>query len=475
VILDRTEREGTGASFPRISSGNVDVDEVLGGGFPSNSINILMGLPGTGKTILVEQLVFHNATGDRPVLYLTTLGEPLSKVVSYAQRMAFFDPARIGSGVLYDDIGPALVADGARALVQRIGEEIRTSHPCIVVIDSFRAIHDIGASAAELRRATSELAGLLSAYDITTFLLGEYTRDEISQYPEFAIADSIVELARNPLGTRDERFLHVLKLRGSGYRDGQHAFRITDHGIELYPRLISPTLPDDYEAALERVPSGVAGLDAVLGGGLWRGSTTLLIGPTGSGKTTVGLQFAMHGVEHGEPTLVVNFQENPVQLRRAARSLGFELGSERRADLHTLYFSPVELRIDSIVGSIFQYIRRQGIRRLVVDAVGDLAGAANDAQRVQQYLYALVQHFAVNNVTTLLMLESVSSTTAIAAQERLSYMSDNVVELGHHANGGAARTLRIIKTRNSEHDGRLHTLAIDGRGAQVRPADTGRE
>src|SRR6185437_8888322 len=227
--------------FSRISTGNVQADAILGGGFPANSINIVMGQPGTGKTIFAEQLLFHNANTARPLLYLTTLSEPMTKVVSYAQRLAFFDVEQIGTAVIYEDLGAELAAKGPAVLVPHILDSIKQLSPAIVVIDSFKAIHDLAESTPEMRRIISELAGVVSAYDMTVFLLGEYTQDNIEEYPEFAVADSIVQLERNGVTARDERYLRVLKLRGSGYREGQHAFRITKSGLKIFPRLVTPT------------------------------------------------------------------------------------------------------------------------------------------------------------------------------------------------------------------------------------------
>ena len=165
---------------PRISSGNREADRVLGGGFPSNSINILMGEPGTGKTLFAEQLLFANANGERPVLYLTTLSEPLSKVVTYLQLLPFYDESKLGTAVMYDDIGGLLATAGVSALVPRVREAILEFKPSIIVIDSFKAIHDLSPSVPDMRRLISELAGLLSAYDTTTFLVGEYREEDIS-------------------------------------------------------------------------------------------------------------------------------------------------------------------------------------------------------------------------------------------------------------------------------------------------------
>ncbi len=458
----------TTSSFSRISTGNPQADTVLGGGFPSNLINIVMGLPGTGKTVFAEQILFHSASAERPIVYVSTLSEPMSKMVSYVQRFSYFDADKLGTQIQYEDIGPKLSHDGLESLVPWFTELIKRSSPKIIVIDSFRALHDLATSVPETRRVISELAGLLSAYDTTAFFLGEYTSDDIQRYPEFAVSDSIIQLARQSLGTRDERYLRVIKLRGSSYSEGQHAFRISEDGIELFPRLVSPRVAATYTPRADRTSMGVAGLDAMLDGGVWEGSTTLLVGPTGSGKTTVAMHFALEGIARKQPTLYVNFQENPSQLARSFANLGADQKTMREAGIEFLYVSPVELQIDSIIVDIFERIRTGAIRRLVVDAVGDLASAASDPQRLHDYLYSLVQHFAANGVTSLLTFESgISSFGDANAQERFSYMSDNVLSI---ALGGAERTrrtIRVVKTRNSAHDPVVRQLDITSLGAQV--------
>jgi circadian clock protein KaiC len=469
MIEDQTRNGADGDQLSRIRSGNPQADEILGGGFPCNSINVLMGPPGTGKTIFAEQLLFHNATAGRPQVYVTTLSEPLSKVVTYVQRFDFFDPDQLGHAIQYEDLGAALSAQGPGVLIEWLRETIRTRSPKIIVIDSFRAIHDLAMPTDDMRRFISDLAGLLSAYDVTAFLLGEYTQDDIRRYPEFAVADAIVEFARQPLGTRDERFVRVLKLRGSAYREGQHAFRISNVGIELYPRLVGPRIPENYESLSERLPSGVPGLDEIISGGLFVGSTTLLVGMTGAGKTTVALQFALEGVKRGEKALYVNFQENPAQLRRAIANLGSDPEAAKHQGFDVLYASPVELQIDSIVVEIFDAIKTGGVRRLVIDAVGDLSAAASDAQRLHDYLYSLTQHFAVRGVTTILTLESGEGFTGITLpqDQRFSYMSDNLIYLAWSADTVAHRTIRVVKMRGTSHERGVREFEIGDKGARV--------
>ena len=452
----------------RMSSGNPEADHILGGGFPSNSINIIMGHPGSGKTVFAEQLIFANAGADRPILYFTTLSEPLAKVVRYLQGFGFYDESKLGTQVQYEDIGPQLAAEGAGALIPLLKNAILTLSPKVIVIDSFKAVHDLAPSMADRRRMVYEMTALLSAYGTTAFLLGEYTEDDILEYPEFAVADGIVELSRLRLGNRDERYFRVYKLRGSDYLEGAHAFRITSAGLDIYPRLVSPRIPEGYEPASERISTGVKSIDDMLGGGVWRGATTLVAGPSGAGKTTIGLQFALEGARQGEPSLYMNFQENPSQLVRTIRNLGFDPEEAQANGLDLVYASPVELQIDSIIVDMFRRIQQRRVRRVVIDALGDLASAATDPQRLHDYLYALVQHFAVSTITTMLVFETAGNALAgNGIQNAMSYLSDNVLLLTVGGEERTRRALRVLKTRGSAHDSRVREVEITSAGLSV--------
>jgi circadian clock protein KaiC len=314
-----------------------------------------------------------------------------------------------------------------------------------------------------------EVAGLLAAYNTTVLLVGEYMHEDIEKFPEFAVADGIIELARNALGTRDERYVRVFKLRGSSYRQGSHAFEITAAGLQVYPRLVSPVEAASYKRDVGRTPSGVPGFDSMLEGGFCAGSATLVAGPTGSGKTTMGIQFVLEGLRRGEHCLLVNFQENPTQLAHQLEQIGGKLDDDARGRLELLYYSAVELPIDRIVVSIFQALRRRPIRRLVIDALGDLANAASDSTRMHGYVYALVQHFAVMGVTSMLTLETDPPLMARdESQGRLSHMTDAIVFLDIRASEGVvSRTVRIAKARGTAHDLQTRRVAIDVRGLRV--------
>lgn len=469
------ERAGARAvPLTRIGTGSPELDGILEGGFPANSINVLMGGPGTGKTVLAQQLVFHNATEDRIAVYVTTLSEPQSKVVKYLQRFEFYDEAKLFGSVVYEDVGPELLEHGVDHLLVRVKELIHDLGPAVLVIDSFKALHDLAESPVDMRRVAAELGGLLSAYDVTAFLVGEYAPDAAALYPEFAVADGIVELTRLGSTKRDERYLRVRKLRGSGYHEGLHAFDLGPRGLSVYPRLVTPDTPPDYRARLERVSTGIEGLDTMLGGGLWRGSSTLVVGAGGTGKTTFGLGFAVAGARSGEPSLYLNFQENPTQLSRTIHGLGIQLEEARTSGLELMYRSPVELAIDAVVVDLFRAMEEQGTRRVVIDSLGEVAVAASSMERFHDYVYSVVQLCAVQGITTVLTLEG---PTAVASaphrhDARYSTLSDALIELSVDMSGDPpVRRLQVVKARGIHHTLRAVPMTIEKGGIVIESED----
>jgi circadian clock protein KaiC len=243
--------------------------------------------------------------------------------------------------------------------------------------------------------------------------------------------------------------------------------------MAVHPRLTSPEVPANYESNEVRVPTGVSAMDTMLKGGFLAGSSTLIQGPTGSGKTTLALQFILEGLRQGEQCLYVNFQENPTQLSRQIKSLGGNVTGPEAKGLHRLYTSPVELQIDSIVLELFQTIQKHKIKRVAVDALGDLVAAAGDPQRLLNYLYALLQHLVVGGVTSVLTLETIGAggfpgriEQAFAGQ--MSAFSDAILGLDVERKGDSTRRiLRVVKARGTEHDMNVRELKITSNGVEV--------
>ncbi len=454
----------------KIPTGCAGLDEVLFGGIPTNTITVLMGAPGTGKTILAEQLAFANATPESPALYLTTLSEPLEKFIAHGQNYGFFDPAKIGLSVFYEDLGSIIRERGISALAEVVTELLIDRTPKFIFIDSFKALNELLSNPLEQRTVVFDLASVLSAYDCTSFLVGEYSQEMMTELPEFAIADVVLQMIKHATNVREQRFLRVEKLRGSDSISGMHAFSITKNGIELYPRLVTPNVAPNYTEHQERVNTGIAGLDTMIAEGFWRGSTTLIAGPTGSGKTIIGLHFITHGALMGEPGLYVGLQENPNQLSHTMQSFGWkpwELLNGNGFEL--MYRSPVEIQVDSIASQVFQRVRAGTVKRVVIDALGDLERSSVDRQRFADFIYSLTQWFAAEGVTCLMMYEltDLFEIHGISDQE-ISNMSDNVILLRFTPDKDMERTIRVIKTRGSAHDNREHTLRITKTGLEIK-------
>ena len=456
-------------SGEKIRTGCAGLDEVLFGGVPANTITIIMGAPGTGKTILAEQFAFANATPESPALYLTTLSEPLEKFMAHGQKYGFFDLAKVGSSVFYEDLGLVLRNDGISKLADAITELCVSYQPRFLFIDSFKALNEFFVTNVERRSVLFDLATVLSAYQCTSFLVGEYSHEMMTDLPEFAIADVVLHLIKHSTNVREQRFLRVEKVRGSNSIPGMHAFSISTDGIELYPRLLTPVVTPDYTQRVERVTIGISGLDEMIAEGFWRGSTTLVAGPTGSGKTIISLQFIREGALKGEKGLYVGLQENPTQLARTMQNLGWDPDKLLNGDgFELMYRSPVEVQLDSVTSELFHRVREGKIKRVVIDALGDLERSSVDRQRFADFIYALTQWFAEHNVTCLMTYElsNLFEVHSISDQE-VSNMSDNILLLRFTSETDLRRTIRVLKTRGTAHDSREHLLEITDQGVVI--------
>jgi circadian clock protein KaiC len=446
----------------RLSSGHARLDAILGGGLPADAINLIVGPPGSGKTILAEQYLFHNATEQRPGLYLSTVSEPLEKLIRYGQTLTFFEPEAIGSRVIFEDLGQALVTDGLEATVGRIAGLLKEHRPGLLVIDSFKALKTFAENRERYRRALHDLAGHLSAFPAGCFWIGEYSQPELNRSPEFAVADAILSLDTLRQGSREMRLFQVLKLRGSDFRSGQHTYRIGPDGLRLFPRLGVAGKEPDYTAAQARVSSGVAALDAMLDAGYWGGASTLVAGPSGGGKTLLGLHFIFQGAELGEPGVIATLQENPVQLERMARGFGWSLA---QPNVELMYRSPIDVYLEEWFYDVLETIERTGASRILVDSLADLRLATTDEVRFREYIYTLLQRCASSGVSLMLTLETSRGGALPVSDYGVSNLSDNVVLLEIDRRGAAlAHTITVVKTRASHHDTAVRDFCITDAG-----------
>jgi circadian clock protein KaiC len=446
----------------RLLSGDSRLDGVLGGGLPAHAINVIIGLPGSGKTILAQQYVFANATPERPAVYLSTVSEPLEKMLRYGQSFEFFSTRAVGRSVFFEDLGSILNERGLEAVAERIAALINEHKPGIIVIDSFKALSGY-ADGSAFRRFLHEFAGRLSAFPADCFWIGEYDDEAVARAPEFAVADAVIALATARTGDRESRTLRVLKLRGSAALSGAHAYRITPRGINVFPRLADPVDIDDYVLHDTRISSGIAALDELLADGYWPGASTLCAGPSGSGKTLMGLHFIFNGAQAGEPGVIATLQENPVQLERIAGGFGWTLTD---AAVELMYRSPVDVYIDEWVYELLDTVERVRARRVLIDSLSDLQLAAPDAIRFREYIYSLGQRLSRRGVSLFMTSELPDLFAATRLSEfGVSHISDNVILLQYVRDDRAVRrALTVLKTRASQHQPEVQEFTITPQG-----------
>jgi circadian clock protein KaiC len=429
-------------------------------------------VPGSGKTILSQQYVFNNATAERPALFLSTVTEPLDKIVRYGQSLEFFDPAAIRDRrVIYEDLGDILSRDGLGIagqagpgkVLEAVDRFLKELRPGLVVIDSFRAFHAFAKDESEFRQFLHGLIRRLSASAATSIWNSPYTREQAQEVAEFAAADGSISLDIERRGGRELRVLQVLKLRGSGFRSGEHAYRISSAGIDVFPRLADQQDESTYRLSPERSSTGVDALDKMLGEGYWEGSSTLICGPSGVGKTLMGLHFIFQGARTGQPGIHATFQETPNQLARIAAGFGWSIDEP---GVNIFSRSLVDMYIDQWVYELLGMIEKTEAKRIVIDSLIDLMVTAADPLRFREWMYSLVQRCARRGIS-LMMIVEVPDLFQLhrISEEGISHLSDNVVLLQYVPDGSRlARAVTVLKTRAARHEPIAHRYEISDEG-----------
>ncbi len=462
-------------NMERIVSGVRNFDTIVEGGIPVYSVNIITGAPGSGKTIFSQQILFSLATPEAPAIFFTTLSEPSVKMIRYQRNFDYFNPHKLNSAVYFFDLGDIIRNEGLAATTKAIIDYVKTYSPSFIVIDSFKAIYDLADSTMEVRKFGYDLAVELSTWECTSFLVGEYTMEEVETQPIFAIADGVIHLNYGEHGLQRLRHIEVLKMRGTNTFGGKHSFTIDREGVTIYPRITGPTVDnfENYTISMRRISSGVAELDNMLGSGYLEGSATLIVGGAGTGKTLLGLHFICEGALRGEPGVIVTFQESPAQLTSIASTFGWDLlKMQENQLLRIIYTSPVELNPDQHATYVRKAVAAIGAKRVLIDSLMDLEAAMDDKNRYRDYVSAVVNFFRVKGVTSI-MTDEVPELFALAklSSYGVSYLSDNVILLRYVEHGAEIdRTIGVLKMRSSPHSKEHRLYHITNTGINILPS-----
>ncbi|MEA3202136.1 MAG: circadian clock protein KaiC [Thermoplasmata archaeon] len=465
---------GNGLPVATFSTGVPNLDALLGGGLPANTLNILAGEPGTGKTILAQQAMFHYVREhpDARVLYLTTLSEPAMKVIRYLQGFEFYDPDAFGTRVVYRDVGGFLREHPTRELLEEVIRLVEEYNPAILCIDSFKAIRDLMPNSEEFRRFCYDLSVRLSSAACTTLLLGEYEDVDSADGAEFAVADGIIKMRRGTLNGEPQRMIRVNKMRGQPMNMGEFPFAISGRGIHVYtPGLLIDRMKTPKESQeLERVPTGIPGLDDLLHGGVQRGRSIMLSGVSGSGKTTLALQFLLEGAKRGERGVLYSFEETGERLMGLADRFGWDLRPFVANGLLKIIARPLtEIRVDQNLEQMATEITREKPQRVVMDSFSVFLHKVADQAAQRDAAFQVTRMVARSGAIAMLISDIPShEPTRVSRFGVEETVVDGTIVLSTELRAGKrVRYLEVYKMRAVDHVRGRHRMDIGPGGIRV--------
>ncbi|MGA2293485.1 RAD55 family ATPase, partial [Bradyrhizobium sp.] len=459
----------------QLSTGVPGLDDILGGGIPEFSLNVLAGAPGCGKTTLVHQIAFANATTKKPALYFTVLGEPVLKMMRYQQQFSFFDGAKVGNAVRFINLSDLALEKDLAAVLEEIIAQVTAANAGVVVMDSFRtlarkAISDVGE--VEVQSFLHRLAQFLTSWEATTFLVGEYLEDEIRDNSLFTMVDGILWLSQVTERNSVVRKLQVMKLRGQATVPGLHTVRITSDGVQTFPRTLGLMGDKPKPARRQRLSTGIPELDKMLGGGILEGDSVLVAGPSGTGKSALATQFIAEGLRRGEAAVMAIFEERPEGYTQRADSFGLDLKlAEQKGSLELLYLRPLDLSVDETMQAILEAIKRVGAKRLVIDSlVGfEMALAPGFRTDFRESLYRMIGALTGAGITILSTVEVEDNFTSLQfSHYAISFLTDDIVRLRYvEIDGQLRKTMVVIKMRGGNHSKDIREYVITNKGVVV--------
>ncbi|WP_296442651.1 ATPase domain-containing protein [Rhodoferax sp. UBA5149] len=457
----------------RLKTGVPGLDQLLGGGLPEFSFNLIAGTPGSGKTTLAHQIMFSLATPNNRALFFTVLGEPALKMLRYQQQFPFFDIDKVNESIRYVNLSADLLEGHFSRVMSRIAEEVKDYAPSLVFVDSFRSVVQAGKQkeqgASELQGFVQRLGMQMTSWQATTFLVGEYLTPELESSAVFTVADGILWLSQNLHRNSMVRKIQVVKMRGQAQAPGLHTFRVGNDGIRVFPRAMvkdSTGAELTTKASIEesRVPMGIPGLDDMLGGGLPVGYSLLVVGPSGCGKTILTTEFLAEGARRGEPGVIAAFEKSPSQLlgNKKLHSL-VQAGQVGVIDTRSL-----DLSIDETLHDLIEMITRMKAKRVVIDSLSgfELALAPEFSEDFRGSLYRMVAELTGMGVTVLMTSELEDRYTDLRFSPYGSaFLADAIIVQRYiEIAGQFKRAISVVKVRGSQHSKDIRSFDITDDG-----------
>ena len=452
----------------RVPSGIKGLDDILQGGFFGGGLYIIEGPPGVGKTILGNQICFNQAAAGSKVLYVTLIAETVGRMLLNIKSLTFFNEGEIGDGIVYVSGFNALKEKGLNGLLHLLRKEVASRKATTLIVDGFASASDHAQSHEELKLFVQQLQTQADAADCTVFLLTNPSEHAPSS--EETMVDGIINLKTTIHEWRSARELCVRKFRGSSYLQGVHSYDISENGFTVYPRLETLVSPNtDVNGELQRVSSGNSRLDEMLGGGFPARSATMLIGPSGTGKTTIGLQFLSLSTAN-EPGLLLGFYETPARIHLKAKAICPSMIEQLDAGhVQILWQAPTDQFLDELADRMLRDIKRRKVKRLLIDGLGGFKKALR-ARPIEPFFSALVHELRSQGVTTICtaeVMEIVGPTITVPLQG-LSDVTDNHIVLRFVESGANLyRIISVLKVRDSAFDSDLRQLSFSVRGIEL--------
>lgn len=464
----------------RIPTNAPNLDEILLGGLPKGSLTVFAGSPGSGKTILSQQIIFKNATPENPAIFFQTLSEPTAKTLRYLKQFKHFDPKKLENGsVKFVDLGEIMRSKGLEQTVELLMRHIKQVRPSFVVIDSFKVFEDLANSREDLRKFTYEIAINLMAWECTSFFLGEFSSKDIETNPLFSIIDGIITLKVRQEADEHQRFIQVVKMRGTDHSREEHSFVITSSGLEVYaPRVIIQRKPESDKQLSKNGPNrgkvGIESLDALLGKGIPCGSSFLVSGVSGTGKSLLLLEFIYKGAkDFGEKGVFFSFEETLERIVANARGMGWDIESEiEKGNIKIVFIPQPEVLVEKHLLMMKKEIEDMGVKRIAIDSSSVFLHKITDPLKAREKIFQLATLVQMVHGIGFFATDIPYGTNRISRFGVEETVVDGVILLSATLNKASLereRFLEIYKLRNTAHANGRHEMRIEKGGIKVLP------